>query len=250
MNILIVEDEQPSSDKLKRLLTIIDPKMVVSDVVETVEACTNRLQFQPLPDLILMDVQLADGVCFEIFDFIKVNTPIIFTTAYDEYVMKAFKVNGIDYLLKPIDKDKLAAAIDKCTTLFPLPQLYNNKMTQVAGVLAKEYKSRFLVKVGEQYRSLLTSDIESLCVQGEYTCLRTFAGKRYNVDYSLQQLDTMLSPDYFFRINRTCIVRIDAITNILGFSGKRLKLVLKNSNQEDLIVSREKVASFKKWLDK
>jgi DNA-binding LytR/AlgR family response regulator len=197
-----------------------------------------------------MDIRLGDGVCFEIFDVIKVNTPIIFTTAYDEYVMKAFKVNGIDYLLKPVDAGKLSAAIDKCRSLFPKGKTANDTIKRVHHELVKDYKSRFLIKTGLHYHSVLTSDIECFYTRGEYTCLRTFAGKKYDLEYSLQQLEAVISPDHFFRINRGYIVQINSIINIVSYSTHRLRLILKNSTEEELIVSREKVAEFKKWLDK
>jgi two-component system, LytTR family, response regulator LytT len=250
MTILIVEDEKPAVTKLKQLLKKIDASITIVDAIETVESCINWLQANPLPDLILMDIQLNDGICFEIFDVIKITTPIIFTTAYDEYVMKVFKVNGIDYLLKPVDLEKLSKAINKYNSLFAREQVNTDKMNHVYNELAKDYKTRFLVKRGSHYNSVLTNDIECFFIKGQYTYLRTFTGKKYDLEYSLQQLETVISPDHFFRINRNYIVHINSIANILSYSANRLKLILKNSTGEELIVSREKVTEFKKWLDK
>ena len=252
MNILIIENEIPAADKLIKLLKKNDRSIMIMGVVETVEEAINRLQMKPLPDLILMDIQLDDGLCFEIFETIEVETPVIFTTAYDEYTLKAFKVNSVDYLLKPIDEKALISALEKFKKLF-----YNDKdpfkrdFKQLINEFRSQYKSRFLIKTGEKFRSVLTAEISHFHIMERNVFLSDFQGKDYGIDYSLDQIQGILDPRKFFRINRECIVSIDAISLMHSYSSSRLQLSLKNQEKNDLfVVSREKVAEFKKWIDK
>lgn len=252
MNILIVENELPAADKLVKMLKKTDKSITVIGVVETVEETINRLQMKPQPDLILMDIQLDDGLCFEIFETINVETPVIFTTAYDEYTLKAFKVNSVDYLLKPIDEKSLVSALDKFKKLF-----YDDKdpfkkdFRQLISEFRNQYKSRFLIKIGEKFRSVLTSEISHFHINERNVFLSDFQGRDYGVDYSLDQLQSILDPRKFFRINRECIINIDSITLMYSYSSSRLQLNLKNIEKSDLfVVSRDKVADFKKWIDK
>jgi DNA-binding LytR/AlgR family response regulator len=251
MNILIVEDERPAADKLIQLLKKIDPEIQVAGILETVENSVNWLRENPAPDLILMDIQLNDGICFEIFSVLKITTPVIFTTAYDEYAIRAFKVNSVDYLLKPIDLEALAAAIEKYKSLFGQKPVEVEKINHIFEGLIKNYRTRFLVKIGLHYNSVLTDDIECFCICERSTFLRTFSGKSYDLDYSLEQIQSMVDPSRFFRINRNYIVNINSITNILSYSTNRLKLKLNSSSDYDtIIVSRDKVSEFKEWLDR
>jgi DNA-binding LytR/AlgR family response regulator len=252
MNILIIENEIPAADKLVKLLKKTDRSIMIMGVVETVEEAINRLQMKPLPDLILMDIQLDDGLCFEIFETIEVDTPVIFTTAYDEYTLKAFKVNSVDYLLKPIDEKALASALEKFKKLY-----YNDKdpfkkdFRQLINEFRNQYKSRFLIKIGEKFRSVPTGEISHFHINERSVFLSDFQGKDYGVDYSLEQIQGILDPRKFFRINRECIVNIDAISLMHSYSSSRLQLSLKNQEKSDLfVISREKVAEFKKWIDK
>jgi two-component system, LytTR family, response regulator len=252
MNILIIENEIPAADKLIKLLKKNDRSIMIMGVVETVEEAINRLQMKPLPDLILMDIQLDDGLCFEIFETIEVDTPVIFTTAYDEYTLKAFKVNSVDYLLKPIDEKALISALEKFKKLF-----YNDKdpfkrdFKQLINEFRSQYKSRFLIKTGEKFRSVPTAEISHFHIMERNVFLSDFQGKDYGVDYSLDQIQGILDPRKFFRINRECIVSIDAILLMHSYSSSRLQLSLKNQEKNDLfVVSREKVTEFKKWIDK
>jgi DNA-binding LytR/AlgR family response regulator len=251
MKILIVEDEKPASDKLVYLLLKIDNALEVVGIIETVEGTINYLQNNPSPDLILMDIQLDDGVCFEIFETIKVNIPVIFTTAYNEYALQAFKVNSVDYLLKPIEEGLLQQAIDKFKTIH-----FNNyknigTVTKLFNEYNKQFKTRFLIKVGSHYKSILVNDICSFYILERSTFLNTFSGQNYAVDDSLENLQKILNPDKFFRINRNYLINIDSITDIISYSSSRLILKLKNnSNNPELVVSREKVSEFKRWIDK
>lgn len=251
MNILIVENEKPAADKIVMLLKKVDKSVTVIGVVESVEGAIIRLQEEPLPDLILLDIQLDDGLCFEIFETIKIDTPIIFTTAYDEFTLKAFKVNSVDYLLKPIEEIPLRNAINKFKSLHYKNTVNNDLLKRMFDELNIGYKNRFLIKIGTNYRSIQVSEISCFYILERATFIRTFADREYSVDYSLDYIQKTIDHNTFFRINRNCIVNIDAISDILGYSSSRLKIKF-NSHKpiDDLIVSRDKVSEFKKWIDK
>jgi DNA-binding LytR/AlgR family response regulator len=216
-----------------------------------VEESINRLQEKPQPDLILMDIQLDDGLCFEIFEIINVDIPIIFTTAYDEFTLKAFKVNSIDYLLKPIDEESLKSAINKYKKLYADKDPFKRDFKQLLYEFRNQYKSRFLIKIGDKYRSVPTGEISHFHICERNVFLSDYQGKDSGVDYSLEQLQGMLDPRKFFRINRDCIVSIDAISLMHSYSSSRLQLTLKNEKGNEIfVVSRDKVALFKKWIDR
>jgi len=252
MNVFIIENEKPAADKLVRLLHKIDDNISIVGVIETVEGAVNWFQNNPPPDLIVIDIQLDDGLCFEIFDTIKVELPVIFTTAYDEYALRAFKVNSVDYLLKPIEEGSLRKAIDKFKTLhFILP---SDRLRQLLGEFNKQYKTRFLVKIGSNYRSVLLNEICCFYILERATFIRTLSGKDYAVDNSLDNLQKIVDPDKFFRINRNCLININAIGNLLSYSSSRLQIKLNENvpsiSEDYLVVSREKVNELKKWIDK
>lgn len=249
MNVLIIEDEKPASNKLKVLLHHLDSNIKVLDTIETVEDSINWLKNNPKPQLIFADIQLSDGISFEIFETIKINVPIIFTTAYDKYAINAFKVNSIDYLLKPIENNALKAALDKYNQFFSIQNLDNQSIASIYGQLDHTIKNRFFVKVGMHYKSILTQNIECFYLKERSCFLQTFEGRSYDIDYSLEQLQNLLDPNIFFRINRNYIIHIDSITNIQIYSTNRLKLKIKNiEDSDDFIVSRDKVSLFKQWL--
>ena len=251
MNILIVENEAPAAEKIIKLLRGIDNTIAVLGVIETVEEAINRLQESPLPDLVLMDIQLDDGLCFEIFETIEIDIPVIFTTAYDEYTLRAFKVNSVDYLLKPIDEGSLRSAIAKYRKLYGERDPFRRDFRQLIHEFRSLYKSRFLVKIGEKYRSVPTGEISHFHISERNVFLNDNHGRDYGVDYSLEQLQNILDPRKFFRISRECIVNIDSIALMYSYSSSRLQLTLKNREKSDLfIVSRDKVAGFKKWIDR
>jgi DNA-binding LytR/AlgR family response regulator len=252
MNVLIVENEIPAADRIVKLLKTIDKTVVILGVVESVEEAINRLQVKPEPDLILMDIQLDDGLCFEIFETINVDTPVIFTTAYDEYTLKAFKVNSVDYLLKPVDEELLKLALEKFKKHYYIDKdPFKRDFRQLMSEFRNQYKSRFLIKIGEKYRSITVSEINHFHISERNVFLCDHQGKDYGVDYSLEQLQHNLDPRKFFRINRECIVSIDSISLMYSYSSSRLQLTLKNNDKSDLfIVSRDKVADFKKWIDR
>jgi DNA-binding LytR/AlgR family response regulator len=251
MKILIIENEIPAADRIVRLLKKIDRTVTISAILDTVESAVNFLQNESAPDLILMDIQLDDGLCFEIFENVQVEIPVIFTTAFDEYTLKAFKVNSIDYLLKPIDEESLGKAITKYKKLYSDKSVLRTDFKQLMNEFRNQYKSRFLIKIGDKFKSVPARDINYFHINMKNVFLRDFNGTDYGIDYSLDQLQSLLDPRKFFRINRDCIVNIESITLMNSYSSSRLQLILKNDGKNELfVVSREKVSDFKKWIDR
>ena len=254
MNILIIEDEEAASKRLKKMLEKLDPLIRILDVVDSVEDAVQWFKKNEEPDLVMMDIQLSDGRCFEIFNKVQVECPIIFTTAYDEYAVEAFKVNSIDYLLKPIDQNALEKSITKYLSLKEkFGQENRDKLEAIIEKLSLEkpsFKSRFLVKSGQSFKTILTNDIMYFFIENQLVFLTTEANKKYIIDNSLDELETMLDPDIFFRINRQMIVSIDAISAIHQYFNSRLKLDILPEFNDDVLVSRNKVQGFKKWLDR
>jgi DNA-binding LytR/AlgR family response regulator len=249
--ILIIEDERLAAEKLERMVLKLKPEWTLLGPIETVEHAVKWLSTNPAPDLILLDIQLADGISFEIFDQAEVTSPVIFTTAYDEYAIRAFKVNSIDYLLKPIDPDALDAALQKFERMNAMLAPDRMKLETARRQISQGYKSRFLVKVGSNLLSVLTRDVELFFIDERSVFIRTFQGKTYDVDYSLDQLQQLVDPDQFFRINRNYLVNIDAVTKLVSYSSSRFKLELQPEfRADDLIVAREKAGEFKKWMDR
>lgn len=196
-----------------------------------------------------MDIQLEDGICFEIFESKSIHAPIIFTTAYDEYTLKAFKVNSIDYLLKPIDPDELKNAIHKFNTHFK--QADYSKFESMLNQLHSDTKGRFLIKIGEHYKSVQTSTINCFYIQERCNFIHTGNGKNYPIDYSLDKIEQLIDSKIFFRVNRNFIINYSSIQDIIVYSSKRLKIVLRDwTEKEDIIVSRERVFDFKEWMDR
>ena len=252
MNILIVENEKPAADKLSRLLVGSGREVRVAGTTETVEGTVNWLLSNPPPDLIMMDIQLDDGLCFEIFDTVKIVTPVIFTTAYDEYALRAFRVNSVDYLLKPLEQKAVDAALDKFETYHH--EQYDANIRNLLMEFTRRYRNRFLIRTGTRFKSIQVRDIMLFHILERCTFLRTMNGREYDLDISLDGLQRSLDPDIFFRINRDCLINIEAISDITGYSSSRLLIRLSDpaaSFGEDLlVVSREKVQEFKRWIDK
>ncbi len=249
--VLIIEDERLAAEKLERMIMKLKPEWTLLGPVDTVEHAVKWLNTNPSPDLILLDIQLADGISFEIFDQAEVTSPIIFTTAYDEYAIRAFKVNSIDYLLKPIDPDALNASLLKFERINTTHAPDRMKLETARQQISQGYKNRFLVKVGNNLLSVLTSDVELFFIEERSVFIRTFQSKTYDVDYSLDQLQQLVDPDQFFRINRNYLVNIDAVTKLVSYSSSRFKLELNPEfRDDDLIVAREKASDFKKWMDR
>ncbi len=247
MKVVIVEDERLASKRLEHLLKIVEPGVEVLHFLESVDDAVNWFSQNSKPDLIFMDIQLDDGISFEIFDAVKIEAPVIFTTAYNEYAIRAFKVNSVDYLLKPIEQEALEIAIQKFKKMFRGGDNFEDKLAQVLGQISPKYKSRFFVKVGIRYQSIPVENICCFFVEERNTFLKTIHDKTYDLDYSLEQLQNMVDPGQFFRINRNYLVNINCIEEIISYSTNRLKLKV---GKTELIVSREKVAEFKQWMDR
>lgn len=251
MHILIIEDESPAANRLNKLLQECLGSFELLGTLDSVESAVRWLRQSENPDLIFMDVQLADGLSFEIFEQIDIQTPIIFTTAYDEYTLKAFKVNSIDYLLKPIDKQELMQSLRKFEQIQEQfkPKNQINDLLKSLQIHKKEYKSRFLVKMGDRLVSIPEDRIAYFYAEQKIVLLITQDQKKYVVDYSLDDLENILNPDYFFRLNRQYIARIQAIKSIHNYFKSKIKVFLEPENLHEIIVSRERSPYFKKWLD-
>lgn len=247
MKVVIVEDERLASKRLEQMLKLVEPGIEILQILESVDESVNWFSQNPKPDLIFMDIQLDDGISFEIFDTVKLDAPVIFTTAYNEYAIRAFKVNSVDYLMKPIEQEALETAIRKFKKLFKGNPDFEEKIAKVFGQISPKYKSRFFVKVGVRFISIPVDNICCFFVEERNTFLKTNQDKTYDLDHSLEQLQNMVDPGQFFRINRNYLVNISCINEIFSYSTNRLKLKL---GITELIVSREKVADFKKWMDR
>lgn len=250
MNVLIFEDENRAANHLHRLISQIAPEMEVLATVDTVRDSIMILKTKPQVSLIFSDVQLADGLSFEIFGEVEIFCPIIFTTAYDKYAIEAFNTNGIDYLLKPIEEDRLKQAIQKAKQFSPQKNLNNLiNIGQPAEGNQKQPKTRFMVKVGDKIKSITVEDIKAFYSFEKATYLHTTSDRSYIIDYSLDELQFLLDKSRFFKINRKYIVSFDACSTIIAWSNSRLKLDIKGIDDDYIIVAREKVQEFKEWLD-
>ena len=254
MKILIIEDEHLAAKRLEDLLYKYNKEIEILAKISSVKKSIKWFSQNPEPDLAFMDIQLGDGLSFEIFEQVKINCPIIFTTAYDEYAIKAFKVNSVDYLLKPFDFKELSNSIEKYKANFNVKLSNDNtiqqsKIEEVVNMLANKYKDRFVVKVGVHIKPVETADILFFYSMEKATYLNTNRGNNYVIDFSLEQIESLINPKSFFRINRKYIINIKAINDIISFSNSRLKIKLESSDDENVIVSREKVTKFKNWLE-
>ncbi len=257
MKIFIVEDEELAVKKLQKTLLTIDKDIEVIGTADSIATSVEWLENNTSPDLILMDIELLDGQSFEIFNQYEVKSPVIFTTSYDEYALKAFKVNSIDYLLKPVQKEDLRNALEKYKKM-------SGASTSQAGVLnmdnlikelqqklqPKEYRKRFLVKNAQKLVSVEVDEIAYFYSDGRLNFFKTADNKKYVVDYTMDEMEEMLNPDAFFRISRSFYVSIGCVEQIHDYFGNRLMLQLKPAVDKEALVSREKVTDFKKWLGK
>ncbi len=251
MNIVVIEDEKPAARRLQRMLAQLD--LEVTKMLHSVEESINWFQQNTHPDLIFLDIQLSDGLSFEIFEEVVVKSAIIFTTAYDEYALKAFKLNSIDYLLKPIDDDELKIAVDKFKE-------QNNKQTDIQvniddirklliNPIDRKYKKRFTIKVGQHIKIIHSDEIECFYSENKATYIHTSSNRNYLIDNSLEHWNEQLNPEQFYRVNRTYIVHINSIKDIISYTNSRLQLKLHNYNEAEIIVSRERVKDFKNWIE-
>lgn len=251
---LIIEDEKPAARLLQRKLEKLD--VTVETMLHSVEESVEWFSNNQHPDLIFLDIQLSDGLSFEIFEKIDIKSAIIFTTAYDEYALKAFKLNSIDYLLKPIDEDDLEAAVTKFKSRIPKAPAENSNMQldfeQIRQMLSnpfeKTYKKRFTVKIGQHLKVINTEEIECFFSENKGTYIHTFENRDYLIDSTLEILEQELDKKDFFRVSRKFIVPLKAIKEIKVYTNSRLKVILPSYKDDEVIVSREKVQDFKAWL--
>ncbi|MFD0860828.1 LytR/AlgR family response regulator transcription factor [Sungkyunkwania multivorans] len=251
MNVIIIEDEKPAARRLSRLLA--DLNVEVNEMLHSVEESINWFQHNAHPDLIFLDIQLSDGLSFEIFDAVKVNSAVIFTTAFDEYALQAFKLNSIDYLLKPIDDEELAAAVTKYNGFKPAAQEVQLNFDDIKKLLInpleREYKKRFTVKVGQHLKMIPVDEVECFYSENKGTYAFTAEGRNYLLDTTLENLEGEISPETFFRISRKFYVNINYIKDIIAYTNSRLQIKLQKYNEQEVIVARERVKDFKLWLE-
>jgi DNA-binding LytR/AlgR family response regulator len=254
MKVIIIEDEKPSARRLQRMLE----KMGIhaETMLHSVEESVAWFQKNEHPDLIFLDIQLSDGLSFEIFDLVEVKSSIIFTTAYDEYALQAFKLNSVDYLLKPIDVGEMEQAVNKFNsnqkTLQPIALNFDDIKKLLVNPIEreqKEYKKRFSIKVGQHLKLISIDEIECIYSENKGTYLYTCDGRNYLIDQTLEQLEDELQPELFFRVNRTFYVNINAIKDMVSYTNSRLQIKLLSYNEQEVIVARERVKDFKSWLE-
>lgn len=247
-SIVIIEDERLNADRLKRLIKTLMPGISVTAVLESVAQSVEWLQANPQPDLLLLDIRLSDGLSFDIFSKIAVQCPVIFTTAYDEYAVQAFKHNGIDYLLKPIEIDELQSSLNKVA--HTAPKIYDaallDNLLQV--IKPKEYRSRFLLPFKDGFKAILVKDLKYIAVELGITKAYLTDGSELVLQQNMEELEQQLNPKQFFRANRQFIINIEAVVQILNYFNGKLKVLLKNSTVE-IIISRDKSAALKSWMD-
>ena len=249
-NVVIVEDETHAAKHLEGQLTRKDLTVLAS--LDSVKNAAKWFANNPMPDLIIMDVQLGDGLSFEIFEIVKIECPVIFLTAFDQYAIEAFKLNSIAYLLKPVDDDELNQALGKYETMQQLftSEGLKEQINSVRNQLTNSYKTRFILKVGEHLKSIPVEDIVFFYSADKATFIRTNDARSRVVDMTLDQIQEKVNPEEFFRINRKYLVSYSAIEDIVTYRNSRLLLKLKYQIDSDAIVSREKVNDFKQWLDR
>lgn len=254
LKVLIIEDETPAAEKLERYLTKYSESIQVIARIDSVKDSVAWLQaHQNEIDLIFMDVQLKDGISFSIFQEVKIDKPIIFTTAYNEYALDAFKVNSIDYLLKPITFTDLSGSLKKMESLGHQLRWNEEKNQTITHTLAsaspKSYKNRFMVKLGEHIRSITTEEISFFFADGRDVYLVTNQLRKFIIDYTLEGLDEILDPSQFYRVNRSYILNIASIHDVVVYSNSRLRITPNIKWEKEIIVSRDKVNDFKQWFD-
>ena len=250
MNIIIIEDEKPAARLLERKIEKLGYS--ITTLLHSVEESLLWFQSNPHPDLIFLDIQLSDGLSFEIFEKIDIKSAVIFTTAYDEYALRAFKLNSIDYLLKPIDEEELATAISKFENQFQVNRVSNLDFEAIKRMLvnpiSKEYRKRFSVKIGQQIKVIDVVEIECLYSENKGTYIHTFDNRDYLIDSSLEVVEAELNPNDFFRISRKYIIPLQSVKEIQVYSNSRLKISLPTYKADEVIVARERVSDFKEWL--
>ncbi len=251
MTTIIIEDEKPAARRLSRLLSELD--VSVSVMLHSVEEAIEWFQGNQHPDLIFLDIQLSDGLSFEIFEVVEVNSAIIFTTAYDEYALQAFKLNSIDYLLKPIDDEDLEVAVKKFKEFKPAAQKLALDFEDIKKLLVnpieREYKKRFTARVGQHLKIINADEVECFYSENKGTYAATTDGRNYLLETTLEHLESELQPKIFFRVSRKFYININHIKDIVSYTNSRLQIKLNRFSEQEIIVSRERVRDFKLWLE-
>ncbi len=251
MNIIIIEDEKPSARRLQRMLVTLgmDTEVMLHSVEESIDWFQNNEH----PDLIFLDIQLSDGLSFEIFEAVDIKSSVIFITAYDEYALQAFKLNSIDYLLKPIDEDDLNKAVSKFKERIPPKKSVTLDFEDIKKLLVnpieRDYKKRFSVKVGQHLKLVNIEEVECFYSENKGTYAFTKEGRNYLLDTTLEQIETELEPQKFFRVSRKFFINIDSIKDIISYTNSRLQIKLHTFKEQEIIVARERVKEFKDWLE-
>lgn len=245
---IIIEDEQLAYNELKRMMMTVRPDWELCGWASSVEQAIILIK-STAADLLLVDIRLSDGDSFEIFDRIKTSVPVIFTTAYDEFALKAFKLNSIDYLLKPIEETDLEAALQKYESLRAITPESDSYAQFRNYYLSPNLKNRFLVQCGDIYQHIETRDVAFFYSEEKYNYLHTFSGRRYIIDYTIDRLESILDPARFFRVSRGCIVNIDSIKKVSKYFTGRLKLEVYPDCPTDITVPRNRVKEFFNWMD-
>ena len=251
MTILIIEDEEPAFKRLQKMLKELEPGHTLLDQIVSVSSAVKWFKENDAPDLMISDIQLSDGISFEIFKQVNIKCPVIFTTAYDQYAIEAFKVNSIDYLLKPVKKEELEKAVTKFKSLTPataFPSIDINKLLQSLQPAGTEYKKRFVVRYGEHIKTIDIEEVVYFYTEDKATFLCTKDSRRFVVDFNLDTLDSILDPKIFFRINRQYIISINSIAEMFAYSKSRVLIKLNPAAKHETIVSTERSADFKHWL--
>lgn len=252
MNVLIIEDEGIAATRLKNMLAEVKPGAMILNILDSVEDSVSWLSENPEPDLILLDIELSDGLGFEIFKQTQISSPVIFTTAYNEYALRAFDLNCIDYLLKPISADKLAQALDKLEKFSYLfsHRLHERQITQLKNAFSgeKNYRTKFLIDRSDGYLPIFTDDVAFIYTENEKTYLTTANNEIYQIDFTIEKLQEELDPAIFWRANRAFIVSAQSIKKAHNYFNYKLKLELAPPSKKDVIVSRAKVQEFKTWF--
>ncbi len=248
---LIIEDEAPAAKRLEKLLKEVEPSITILETIESVSSAIKWFEHHSQPDLLMLDIQLADGLCFDIFKHVRIDSFVIFTTAYDEYAIKAFELNSLDYLLKPISRDRLKKSIEK------FKRLHGKKTSiDIQAVVAamdqgrKKYKERFSVNVGTKIKSIETANIAYFYSMDKNTFLCTKEKRHYPVNYALDKLEELIDPQYFFRISRQYTVNYHAIEKINVLSRSRISILTAPPTEEPLLVSTARTHEFRLWLDR
>jgi len=250
MNVVIIEDETLASDKLQSMLQEVDPSYKIIATLRSVESAVEWFQTNAHPDLVLSDIKLLDGLCFEIFKKVSVTKPVIFTTAYDQYAIKAFELNSIDYLLKPIQQEKLVASLNKLKTIsVATPPPSYEEVIRYLEAKQTQFKSRFIVKLGQRIVSVAVERIAYFFSENKLTFVVTHDNKKYPMDQTLETIDQIVDPAKFFRVNRQFIVHFSSIGEIHPYFKGRIKITVQPESDHEIVISSDRTPEFKKWLD-